>query len=41
MEKEGEIDFVAIFWIVWRRKILVCIFALVVGLAALVYALRA
>jgi uncharacterized protein involved in exopolysaccharide biosynthesis len=41
MEKQGEIDFVAIFWIVWRRKILVIIFALVVGVAALVYALRA
>jgi uncharacterized protein involved in exopolysaccharide biosynthesis len=41
MEKGSEIDFVAIFWIVWRRKILVIIFALVVGLAALVLALRA
>jgi uncharacterized protein involved in exopolysaccharide biosynthesis len=41
MEKGSEIDFVAIFWIVWRRKLLIAIVALIVGLAALVSALRA
>jgi uncharacterized protein involved in exopolysaccharide biosynthesis len=41
MEKENEIDFVAIFWIIWRQKLLVVTCALIAGVIAVVLAFRA
>jgi len=41
MEKANEIDFVAIFWIVWRRKLLVSAVAIVSGLVAVYLAFTA
>ena len=41
MEKANEIDFVAIFWIIWRRKLLVSAVALVGALVAAYFAFTA
>ena len=41
MEKANEIDFVAIFWIVWRRKLLISAIAIVSGLVAAYFAITA
>ena len=41
MDKESEIDFVALFWLLWRHKLLVAAISLVFGLIAAYLALKA
>ncbi len=41
MDKESEIDFVALFWLVWDHKLLVGAISLVFGLIAAYFALTA
>src|SRR5438552_199067 len=41
MEKDSEINFVVLFWIVWNQKYLVLVVSLLFGVLATIYALTA